>query len=205
MKNNQLRFLISMCFILAISCGEKKKTKSDNVSISEEKKVTDYVKEAKENISTKNKLEETTPITSEELDEWIPNKIAGLERTTYLTDINPKLEIFMAKAKYTTPSSKKSLDITFMDGAGERGSKAIGPYLNLENLYKDETTNQGFQKVISKNNMVIVQKYRKQGDKFILEFAPKDRYAIKIETESFSEEELWDAVDYFNFDKLKGI
>ena len=205
MKNNQLRFLISMCFILAISCGEKKKTKSDNVSISEEKKVTDYVKEAKENISTKNKLEETTPITSEELDEWIPNNIAGLERTTYLTDINPKLEIFMAKAKYTTPSSKKSLDITFMDGAGERGSKAIGPYLNLENLYKDETTNQGFQKVISKNNMVIVQKYRKQGDKFILEFAPKDRYAIKIETESFSEEELWDAVDYFNFDKLKGI
>jgi len=92
-----------------------------------------------------------------------------------------------------------------MDGAGEQGSRAISPYLNLERLYEDRTDANGFQKIITKNEMKIVQKYKKRGDIFDLEFAPKNRFIIKIETEFLTEEELWTAINLFPFDKLPGI
>jgi len=194
--------------LLATSCANSnKKESSEDKPITEKKNpsVSQIIKKAKENSSTTDKLKEIAPITNAEMDAWMPTEIGSLERTSYLVDMMPQMDIFMTKATFKDPSNQQQLVITFMDGAGEKGSKAIGPYLNLENLYKDKADDQGFQKLMTRNAMTIVQKYRKQGDKFDLEFAVKNRYAIKLETKGLTESELWSAFDQFHFQKLKGI
>lgn len=204
-----MKFIATLLLTILIcwSCNEKKdaseqsQSKTETTAVSENKEK----KTETEKISIADQLKSLEPITEAEMDAWMPEKIGTMNRTYYQPNMTPQMEIFMTKATFKDPTSQKSLDISIMDGAGERGSRAMSPFLNLKNLYQDKSDELGYQKVITKNDMTIVQKYRNTGDKFNLEFAPKQRYAIKIETRALSETELWEAINQFKFDNFKGI
>jgi hypothetical protein len=92
-----------------------------------------------------------------------------------------------------------------MDGAGDSGSRAFSPYLNIERHYTENSDSNGFQKIIEKNDMTLVQKYKEYNDSFILEFAARNRYAIKLETKNVSESRLWQIFDQLDFNALPGL
>lgn len=197
--------ILSLLVLIALSCNQKKETSQKPSIVEGVESLPSMVEKAKENVAITGKLKQLSPITATDMDAWMPSKLGVMERTSYLVDMLPQMGVFTTKATFKDPNSKRSLKITFMDGAGEQGSRAISPYLNLERFYEDRTDANGFQKIITKNEMKIVQKYKNRGDKFDLEFAPKNRYMVKIETESLTEEELWTAVNQFPFEKLPGI
>jgi len=201
----KLKYIIILSFLIVSSCGKKKETSQKPSIVKEVESLPSIVEKTKENVAITKILKQLSPITATDMDAWMPSKLGVMERTTYLVDVLPQMGVFTTKAVFKDPNSKRSLKITFMDGAGEQGSRAISPYLNLERLYEDRTDANGFQKIITKNEMKIVQKYKKRGDIFDLEFAPKNRFIIKIETEFLTEEELWTAINLFPFDKLPGI
>ena len=201
----KLKYIIILSFLIVSSCGKKKETSQKPSIVKEVESLPSIVEKTKENVAITKILKQLSPITATDMDAWMPSKLGVMERTTYLVDVLPQMGVFTTKAVFKDPNSKRSLKITFMDGAGEQGSRAISPYLNLERLYEDRTDANGFQKIITKNEMKIVQKYKKRGDIFDLEFAPKNRFIIKIETEFLTEEELWTAINLFPYDKLPGI
>lgn len=204
-------FILALLFFVIHGCDNNSATdqkKSSSEVIPEknrEKTVNETTENKNEPPSVISQLASLEPMTEAEMDAWMPEKIGTLNRTYYQANMTPQMEIFMTKATFKDPNSQKSLEISIMDGAGERGSRAMSPFLNLKNLYQDKSDELGYQKVITKNDMTIVQKYRNTGDKFNLEFAYKQRYAIKIETRALSETELWEAINQFKFDYLKGI
>ena len=201
----KLKHIIILSFLIVSSCGKKKETSQKPSIVKEVESLPSIVEKTKENVAITKILKQLSPITATDMDAWMPSKLGVMERTTYLVDVLPQMGVFTTKAVFKDPNSKRSLKITFMDGAGEQGSRAISPYLNLERLYEDRTDANGFQKIITKNEMKIVQKYKKRGDIFDLEFAPKNRFIIKIETEFLTEEELRTAINLFPYDKLPGI
>ncbi len=196
--------ILSLSLFLVGSCNQKKETSKKPSMVQEIKTLPKMVDKAKKNVTITDKLKELKPITIAEVEVWMPAKIGAMERTYYKTNISPG-GVLASRATFKDPNNKQTIKITFMDGAGESGSMAISPYLNLERFYEERNDENGFQKIITRNDMLIVQKYKIRGDKFDLEFAPKNRYIVKIETETLNEEELWSAVSQFNFEKLDGI
>ncbi|MCW5519687.1 hypothetical protein J1N09_07545 [Aureitalea sp. L0-47] len=204
-------FILALLFLVIHGCDNNSATDQKKSSLEE---ISEKNKEKTVNETTENKNEPPSlisqlaslgPMTEAEMDAWMPEKIGDLERTYYKANSVPMMGIFMTKATFKDPNSAKELDISIMDGAGEKGSRAMSPFLNLKNLYHDKSDDSGYQNVITKNEMTMVQKYRNASDKFNLEFAPKNRYAIKIETKALSEEELWQAINQFKFENLQGI
>lgn len=195
---------IAFTLFILMGCGDHQKGTDSSKKV-ENKSVSEIVKKAKTNVSITDKLKTLDPISKELMDSWMPAQLAGLERTTYITDSNPQLGVFITKAVYKNPNTPELIDITFMDGAGDNGSRAFSPYLNLERHYTEHSDNDGFQKIIEKNDMTVVQKYKKYNDSFVLEFAARNRYAIKIETKQLTESELWDFFNQLNFNTLPSI
>jgi hypothetical protein len=195
---------IAFTLFLVMGCGDKQKDANSNKKV-ENPSISEIVKKAKTNVSITDKLKTLEPINKELMDSWMPTKLSAMDRETYIADSNPQLGVFIAKAVYKNPNTSELVDITFMDGAGDKGSRAFSPYLNLERHYTEHSDNDGFQKIIKKNDMTVVQKYKKYNDSFVLEFAARNRYAIKIETKKLSESQLWELFNQFDFNALPGI
>lgn len=191
----------SLVLLLLYSCGEKEHRTTVNEGLSFE----ELEKIEKENEPIIDKLKALEPITTKEIDEWMPKSLNGLERTSYVPDAVPQSFIFITKTTFNDPNSNKKLELMFMDGAGQMGSVTLSPFLKLDQIYSESSNEEGYQKIVAKNDEVYFQKYSKNGDKFILQFAPQNRYVFKIETENLTEVELWSAVAQLHYENLPGI
>ncbi len=191
----------SLVLLLFFSCGDKENETVENEGITFE----ELENIEKENEPTISKLKELIPITAKEVDAWIPNTLNAMQRTSYVPDASPDTFIFVTNATFGDPNTNKSLNISFMDGAGAWGSMTIGPFFGLEKLYEEKSSDDGYQKTIKKNGRSVFQKYEKQGNQFLIEFVSQNRYLILINSEFLTEEELWHAIDQFHFEKLPGI
>ncbi|HBR53090.1 MAG TPA: hypothetical protein DEA82_02460, partial [Flavobacteriaceae bacterium] len=78
-------------------------------------------------------------------------------------------------------------------------------FLDLERITRSASTDEGYQKTITKNGTVYFQKYNKQKDIYILQFTSKKRFIIKIETQNITEASLWEYASQFHFNALPGI
>ena len=195
---------IAITLFLLMGCGDNQKDANSNKKV-DNQSISEMVKKAKTNVSITDKLKTLEPINKEIMDSWMPMQLVTLDRETYITDSNPQLGVFITKAIYKNPNTNELVDITFMDGAGDSGSRAFSPYLNIERHYTEHSDSNGFQKIIEKNDMTLVQKYKKYNDSFILEFAARNRYAIKLETKNVSESRLWQIFEQLDFNTLPGL
>ena len=214
---SKLSVVIGLSILLNSGCGEKKKSSNNeiesNVNIELEKStetseslsLEQLQKIKKEHKHITDKLIELSPITVKEVDSWMPLRIGPLGRTDYKTNTVPESFLFVNQATFKTLDSGKQLDIIFLDGAYEMGSNAISTFLNLEKIYKENTTKDGYQKIVKRNGTVFFQKYDNQVQEFFLQFVVKNRFLINIETKSITEQELWELTDAFNFENLPGI
>ena len=188
---------ILILFILFFSsCGENQnETTKDEAIFLEE--LTKKEKEFEPIIAS---LKNKKPISIKELDIWAPNNIAEMNRSLYTPNSSPETFVFTAKADYK--KGGKSISLSLLDGAGGKGSLVISPFLTLESIYNENSNNDGYQKLILKNGKTFFQKYTKSNDVYVLQFVINNRFVIKIESQSLSEEELWMAIDEFQFENL---
>tara|TARA_R100001369_G_scaffold514_1_gene1579 strand:- start:4307 stop:4930 length:624 start_codon:yes stop_codon:yes gene_type:complete len=200
-----LVLFISLAILLNSGCGEKKNSSAKEPE--EEPYITEEILneiEAEQKPIT-DKLKKRTPISSRDMDAWMPDKLGNLDRVTYKTNAMPTSFTFVTIASFKSLNDSDQLDITLMDGAGHMGSVAISPFLDLERITRSTSNDKGFQKTIYKNGTVYFQKYNKQDDTYILQFTTNDRYLVKIETQNITEKSLWEYAGQFHFNALPGI
>tara|TARA_R100000935_G_scaffold58415_2_gene95415 strand:- start:98001 stop:98624 length:624 start_codon:yes stop_codon:yes gene_type:complete len=197
--------IISLLILLISSCSKKKDS-----SINEYKEEPFITEEILDEIEAEqkpitDKLKKLTPISSEDMDAWMPDKLGNLDRVNYKSNAMPTSFTFVTIARFKSSNASEQLDITLMDGAGPMGSVAISPFLDLERITRSASTDEGYQKTITKNGTVYFQKYNKQKDIYILQFTSKKRFIIKIETQNITEASLWEYASQFHFNALPGI
>ncbi|MDT0555198.1 hypothetical protein [Patiriisocius hiemis] len=204
-----LALFFSLTILLNSGCGEKKnsrvKESEKEPYITEEilEEVLDEI-QAKQNPITE-KLKKLTPLSSTDMDAWMPDKLGNLHRVNYKTNAMPASFTFVTIARFKSLNTSEQLDITLMDGAGPMGSMAIAPFLDLERITRATSTDEGFQKTITKNGTVYIQKYNEQDDTYFLQFTNKDRFIVKIETQNITEKSLWEYASQFHFNALPKI
>ncbi|MAM29071.1 MAG: hypothetical protein CMC13_08615 [Flavobacteriaceae bacterium] len=196
---------MSLAILLFSSCGEKKDSLTND---SKEKpfiteKLLDEIEAEQKPVTEK--LKKLTPLSSTDMDAWMPVKLGDLNRVTYKTNALPTSFTYVTIARFKNSNPNIKLDITILDGAGRMGSVAITPFLDLERITRETSTDGGFQKTVTKNGKVYFQKYSKEDDTYILQFTVNDRFMVIIETQNMTEEALWEYTSQFHFESLPSI
>lgn len=196
MKTILLKRLILVNITIAVisSCGEN--SKQDNTSTK--------IKTVKNTIKTISKTEnllETTSLTNEALQDWFPNQLMSLQKTT--TSIAPMSThgINGAIANYDG-NNKEKIKITLYDCSGEKGVLLLSQYSFYKNMTVDNENDYKIEKSFNKRGMEGIEAYDKNRQYSDISFLYNDRFGVNIKAYNMNRESVWESINNLKFDEL---
>ena len=195
--------ILTLIIVVILGCKdnpvvEKAEEIKDNVQ-----NTTRAVKEMdsmKEDMET---LAGVTPLTNEELKNWLPDEINGMTRTGFKVGQMGVVAIASVDATYENQDKTKKFRFQLLDGAGEMGSSAIaGARMLLTQEFEEETQNR-IKRTSARNGLKYIEEFRKDGSKSSLQFVYDDRFYLDVNGTNLTMEELWSAIDEMPLDKLQ--
>ncbi len=199
MKNRIKLILLFATTIMVCSCNELTK-KSNDV----EKKVAKTEKANKKNAEDrlKERLKNTQPVNTDELEAWIPKIFGGLtlERTKSLGMYGEDV----AMAAWYKRKEDKIILLYIYDAAGPDGTM-ISDKINVLGTEREyDVEGIQFRSVNVKGRMAS-QDYTAEKNMTGISFFHNQRFMIKIVTFDYGIEETWSLVDELDFDALDNL
>lgn len=194
-------FLLSISLLL-FACKDnpvvkKAKEAKDNITntqkvIKESTKVQDGIKE----------LSETTPLTNDELKDWLPDEIDGMNRTAFKTGALGMMKIASIEATYALEDKSQTFKVEVMDGAGEMGAMSTaGLKMALSADFEEETESK-YRRTVKKNGVKAIEEYNKNRNISNIQFFQDDRFYIKATGTNMEIDDLWELIDEMDVDDL---
>lgn len=193
--------MILLAVLVFGSCDNpvSKKIKETKQNVSNTKEAFKEMNEMQKDIK---ELQQTEPLTNEELKEWLPDKVNGMKRTGFKAGQGAFMQIAMIEGTYTNEDKSKKFKVEIMDGAGEMGATATAGVRILFSQEFEEEDEYKMRRTVKKNGRKAIEEYRKNNDRSEIQFFHDDRFYVKATGDNMSLEETWDAIDDLEMDDL---
>jgi len=212
--------VMAMAFFTTCKKETREKFKEAKQGISNTTTILKNAKNAQKDIE---KLKDATPLTNEQLKEWLPDTIDAMKRTGFKAGQAIYANLASIEGKYDTPEeastitndtgermlnpNKKSFKIQVMDGAGPTGSMMIASLNMLSRLDMEEDTEYHHKKTVTVGKIRALQTYKKPRSQTAaprteLQFVYKGRLGVIVNGTNMSLEETWKTVIGLNLDAL---
>ncbi len=147
-------------------------------------------------------LQETTPLTNEELKSWLPDEVEGMKRISYKAGQAGMMNISSIEAAYANEDKSKKFSISIIDGAGQVGAAATaGMRMVLSQDFEEEDEN-GSRKTVTKNGKKAIEEYRSGNNSSKIQLMEGNRFYLEAKGTNMDLDETWDAIDEIDLQKL---
>jgi len=182
---------MACCYLFLFSCGDNKPKNKTNIQETE--------KVVKETSITTAALVSETPLSKEQFESWLPETLLGLPRKS--TIINEIKDIGSCTANYSENNTRIRLMV--FDAAGEQGFSVTSTYRDSSTRDYDEKGSWGYTKTKIINGLKVKETNFKGEDKFNLSIYYNNRFAVDIETNEISGDDLEQLLIELNLDQLQ--
>ncbi len=203
MKTQYTLLILGLCAFLWIGCDSETRENlskaKDNIST-----VSDMVSSAQEAKEDSEKLKELTPLTNDQLKEWLPESLNGMDRTGFVVGKTGYMNVASIEGTFTGEDGQK-FEINVIDGAGETGSilmTGLGMASKMDMEQEDESKH---LKTVTVNSIRAQQTYYKKRDDTQIQFVYNDRFGVIVNSKDMNPEATWALIDKIGLDKLSDM
>jgi len=178
--------------------------------------VAEKIKETKQNVKNTNnavkemknvqkdieKLQETEPLTNEDLKGWLPEEVNGMKRISYKAGHMGVLQIASIEAVYVNEDKSKKFKVEVIDGAGAMGASAtMGMRMVMSQEFEEESETKT-RRTAKRDGVKVIEEYRKNNNNSTIEFMQDERFYIKGTGTNMDLDETWNAIEEMKADNL---
>lgn len=193
--------IVVLAIITCISCDNpvSKKIKETKQNV---KNVTKASKEINKMGDDIKELQTMEPLTNEEMKEWLPEEINGMERTGYKAGQTAYIKIASIEATYKNEDKSKTFRINIIDGAGEMGASATAGARMMLAMDMEEEDEYKTKRTVTRNNVRALEEYKKNNNNTSIQLMHGKRFYLQVNATNMDVEETWDAIDELDLDDL---
>lgn len=153
----------------------------------------DAMQQAADNLANTGSSDDSAPLTAEELQDVLPEELAGLERTSSERQSMGAAGMSMAQATGTYEGDGKELEVSLMSGGGIMA----GPAMAFTMVQFDRSTDDGYERTVEYDGMKGMQEYEEDGDsqRAVMTILVNNSLMVRLEAEGMTMEEVEDAFD----------
>jgi hypothetical protein len=189
-------------FSALVSCKDNpvsKKIKETKDAVSNSTNAVQEMNKMQDDIK---ELQETTPLTNEELKSWLPEEVEGMKRISYKAGQAGMMNISSIEASYANEDKSKRFTINIIDGAGQVGAAATaGLRMVMSQDFEEEDEN-GSRKTVTKNGKKAIEEYRSGNNNSKIQLMEGNRFYLEANGKNMDLDETWDAIDKLDLEKL---
>ncbi|MCK7590766.1 hypothetical protein M0G43_09285 [Subsaxibacter sp. CAU 1640] len=201
----RLKYLGCICILgmMLVSCGDNAKQAKDelNKAKNDIKNAQELAKESEAMVDNINTLKEESHLTEEEFKTWSPDTLLGMPLTSSTINMIPGL----GSCGNTYSIKNKRIRVMVIDGAGEKGAGSVSPYRMSSKMDYNEENTWGYTKSKIINGIKVKESYLKGNEKYSLSMFYDERFAVDIETQEVSKEDLPRILEELNLEELKNL
>lgn len=199
MKKYLLALFVFSAFISCKDNPVSKKIKETKEVVSNTTNAVEEMTKMQDDIK---ELQETTPLTNEELKSWLPDEVNGMKRISYKAGQAGMMGIASIEAAYANEDKSKKFTISIIDGAGQVGAAATaGMRMVMSQDFEEESEN-GSRKTVTKNGTKAIEEYRSGNNNSTIQLMEGNRFYLEAKGNNMDLDETWDAIDEIDLDKL---
>ncbi|WP_410006422.1 hypothetical protein [Aequorivita nionensis] len=199
MKKYLLALFVFSAFISCKDNPVSKKIKETKEAVSNTTNAVEEMTKMQDDIK---ELQETTPLTNEELKSWLPDEVNGMKRISYKAGQAGMMGIASIEAAYANEDKSKKFTISIIDGAGQVGAAATaGMRMVMSQDFEEESEN-GSRKTVTKNGTKAIEEYRSGNNNSTIQLMEGNRFYLEAKGNNMDLDETWDAIDEIDLDKL---
>ena len=189
-------------FSVLLSCKDNpvsKKIKETKDAVSNSTNAVQEMTKMQDDIK---ELQETTPLTNEELKSWLPEEVEGMKRISYKAGQAGMMNISSIEAAYANEDKSKKFSISIIDGAGQVGAAATaGIRMVISQDFEEEDEN-GSRRTVTKNGKKAIEEYRTGNNKSKIQLMEGNRFYLEANGTNMDLDETWDAIEDLDIEKL---
>ena len=196
------KFLIAILAISVLTACENpvsKKIKETKKAVSNTQEAVKEMNNMQDDIK---ELQKETPLTNDELKEWLPDEVNGMKRIAYKAGQGSFMQIAMIEATYANEDKSKKFKIEVMDGAGEIGATATAGMRILFSQDFEEEDEYKTRRTVNKDGMKAIEEYRKNNNRSSIQFFKDNRFYMNATGTNMDIDETWDAIDELDMEDL---
>lgn len=197
-----------MCVVLG-ACKDNPVSKKINETKDGITNASKAVKELNKLQEGLTELQETTPLTNDDLKAWLPDNVAGMKRIAYKAGQMAMMQIASIEATYANEDKSKTFKVEVMDGAGALGATATAGMRMLFSQDFEEEDEYKTRRTTKRDGVKAIEEYRKSdsadeevNSRSTIEFMQDERFYIKVTANNMSIDDTWGAIDDLNIDDL---
>ncbi|WP_445384341.1 hypothetical protein ACT6NV_10155 [Robiginitalea sp. IMCC44478] len=194
-----MRLILIILAASIVGCQSEKKSKLEEVQsiMSNTMSAVEHAQDARK---VADQLKDLTPLTNENLKEWLPEEILGMKRTGFKVGNPGYMNVSSLSGTYKKDSRQFKVEV--IDGAGESGSMLLsGIHMANRMEVEEEDENKHMQTVEHKGIRAQQTYFKKRGDTK-LQFVFMDRFGVIVNTKDIAPEECWDLVEALSLESL---
>ncbi|MDN3723251.1 hypothetical protein QRD02_02560 [Aequorivita sp. SDUM287046] len=197
------KFVLALfVFSASISCKDNPVSKKIRETRETVSNTTNAVEEMNKMQDDIQELQETTPLTNDQLKQWLPVEVNGMKRISFKAGQAGMMGIASIEATYANEDKSKKFSIHVIDGAGQVGAAATAGLRMLMSQDFEEETETGSRKTITKNGTKAIEEYRSGNNNSTIQLMKKNRFYLEAKGNNMDLDETWDAVEEINLEKL---
>jgi hypothetical protein len=206
MKKIVLVFVV--CFTL-VACKDNpvnKKIQETTEGLSNVNKAVKELNKMQEGVT---ELQETTPLTNDDLKAWLPDNVKGMKRIAYKAGQMAVMQIASIEATYANEDKSKTFKVEVIDGAGALGATATAGMRMLFSQDFEEEDEYKTKRTTKRKGIKAIEEYRKSksedkelNSRSTIEFMQEERFYIKATGTNMNIDDTWDAIDDLDVDDL---
>jgi hypothetical protein len=154
---------------------------------------TEAMQDAVDNLAGGGSGEAAEPMTAEEMQDALPEELAGMERTSTERQSVGAAGMNMAQAQATYEGEGRTLEVALMSGGGI----LAGPAMAFSMVDFDRSTDTGYERTIEYKGMKGMQEYDEGGDRrrATMMLLVNNSLLVRLEAEGMTMDEVEDAFD----------
>jgi len=213
MKKIDKFYVLALILLILNSClgdiKEKYNEAKNGISINSA-----LINEAQKIEDRIDKLTNTTPLTNEELKDWLPINLGAFKRQGFKVGKTAYANVASIQGTYNLIFEEeldenlkpklieKKCILNITDGAGPTGGIMISALQMAVKMDIEEENELKHLKPVTKNGIRAQETYFKNKNSTELQFVYKDRFGVTIQTENMIPEETWQLVEKLNLEAL---
>lgn len=192
MRASALTLVFALSFG-ALGCGDDAAEDAAQSAADAMQQAADAMQQAAENLASSGSGDDAEPMSAEELQDALPEEIAGLERTSSERESMGAAGMNMAQATATYEGDGKTLEVRMMSGGGIMA----GPAMAFTMVSFDRTTEDGYERTVEHDGMKGMQEYEEDGDyrHAVMTILVNNNLLVRLEAEGMTMDEVEDAFD----------
>ncbi|MBT8402852.1 MAG: hypothetical protein KJP18_03275 [Gemmatimonadetes bacterium] len=177
--------------IAAVACGGDDAQDAAEAAADAMRNAADAMQNAADNMASSDDAD-APAMTAEEMQESLPEEMAGLTRTTTERQSMGAGGMNISQAEATYEGDGKTLEISLMSGA-----VMAGPAMAFTMVQFDRTTEDGYERTIQYDGMPGMQEYEEDGDyrRAVMTVLVNNSLLVRIEAEGMTMDEVEDVFD----------